>query len=85
MYAEMTRDISTLIYSAYYQYGNKVEGLSAREDILEKLNSLLPLAPNTEEKASGLIQRELDMLEAVRDSFDKYYDDEILHGKGRLK
>lgn len=83
MYAEMTRDISTLIYNTYYQYGNKVEGLTTREDILDRLNSLLHLAPNTEEKASGLVQREVDMINAVRDSFDKYYDDEILHGKGR--
>lgn len=83
MYSEMTRDISTLILNSYYVYGSKVEGLTGREDILFKLDSLLPLSPNTEEKAKGLIERDIDMINAVESSFVKYSDDEILHGKGR--
>lgn len=81
MYAEMTRDITDLIVNTYYQYGSKQDGLTTNETILFRLNSLLPLAPNTDDKAKGLIARDIDVLTAIEQSFAKYSDDEILRGK----
>ena len=83
MYAEMTSDISLLILNAHYQYGDKVEGLQRREDILYKLSALLPLAPNTEESAKAIVEKGVDTLEAIGDSFSRYSSDAILQGKGR--
>jgi hypothetical protein len=83
MYAEMTRDITNLIVSTYRKYASKTEGLTAHENVLHHLNSLLTLAPNTEKEASGLVERDLDLLSAVQHSFSRYADDEILIGKGR--
>lgn len=85
MYAERTSDISHLILQAHYQYGDKVEGLQRREDILYKLADLLPLAPNTEGGAKGIVEKGVDTLDAIGNSFSQYSSDAILRGKGRPK
>ncbi len=78
MYAEMTRDISYLIYDC----DNK-KHLNNEEELLLVLRDLLSLAPNTEDKAKQIIEKECEIMNAVRHSFSRYSDADILFGKGK--
>jgi len=81
MYAEMTRDISKLIYDLRRQTSNLGHGIGDNERMLSSIEALLALAPNTEERARAVVEKERDIREAVAESFAVPLRKEVISGE----
>jgi hypothetical protein len=65
-YAAVSRDISSLILKTYKFHG---DCLTDKIPILKKLLSLVSLAPNTNRKVRGLLEKEIDLIDGINRSF----------------
>jgi NACHT domain len=74
MYAEMTRDVATLIKKAYK--GHEGEGFSDQPQMLAALRKLIQLAPNTDVSARVQVDKDWEIHLAVRKSFDRVPESE---------
>lgn len=79
MYAELTRDISKLIYDVTKR-GVRLED---HPDLLRNLYGLLALAPNTERRARTIVDKAWEIHTVVEKSFEAVTDDMLLSGRGK--
>jgi hypothetical protein len=83
MYAEMARDISSLVAKTYEI--RRGEGLSDEPELLSVLRDLLARAPNTDAAAKYRVEKDWEIHTSVEKSFENLEDFEILRGKGKPK